>query len=93
MSGEKVLGQIKIEEIKENGDGTCTIIYEVPNDLKDYLKQYFGWKRWSSKKFNQFFLEALMKNAETMERESRSNTTAFEYSLDVFNNQPVHSNS
>ncbi len=93
MIKEKVLGQIKIEEIKENGDGTCTIIYEVPNDLKDYLKQYFGWKRWSSKKFNQFFLEALMKNAETMERESRSNTTAVEHSVNVPNNQLVQSNS
>ena len=93
MRSEKVLGQIKIEQIKENGDGTCTIVYEVPDNLKNYLKQYFGWKRWSSKKFNQFFLEALMKNAETMERESRSNTTAVEHSVDVSNNQPVQSNS
>jgi hypothetical protein len=93
MSGEKVLGQIKIEEIKENGDGTCTIIYEVPDDLKDYLKQYFGWKRWSSKKFNQFFLEALMKNAETMERESRSSTVTDQHSVNVPNNQPIQSNS
>jgi hypothetical protein len=89
MSSEKVLGQIKIEEIKENGDGTCTIVYEVPNDLKDYLKQYFGWKRWSSKKFNQFFLEALMKNAETMERKSRSSAATDEHSVDVPNNQPI----
>jgi hypothetical protein len=86
MIKEKVLGQIKIEEIKENGDGTCTITYQVPDDLKDYLKQYFGWKRWSSKKFNEFFLEALMKNAETMERESRNNSTTIEHSVDVSDN-------
>ena len=37
MIKEKVLGQIKIIEIKENDNGTCTIIYEVPKDLRDYF--------------------------------------------------------
>lgn len=83
MSKEKKLGLIKIIEIKENGDGTCTIVYEVPNDLKDYFKQYFGWKRWSSKKFNEFFLEALMKNAKTLERKSGSNTDVAKHSPNV----------
>jgi hypothetical protein len=83
MSKEKALGLIKIIEIKVNDNGTCTINYEVPEDLKTYFKNYFGWKRWSSKKFNEFFLEALMKNAKTLERESGSNTAVAEHSPNV----------
>lgn len=55
MEKEKVLGQIKIIDVIENNNGTCTISYEVPEALKEILKQQFGWKRWSAKRFNDFF--------------------------------------
>ena len=93
MSEDKVLGQIKIIEIKDNDDGTSSIIYEVPKDLQDYFKGHFGWKRWSSKKFNEFFLEALMKNAETLERESGNIASSDHNRIDVFDSKPVQSDT
>ena len=93
MVEDKVLGQIKIIEIKDNDNGTCSIIYEIPKDLRDYFKGYFGWKRWSSKKFNEFFLEALMKNAETLERESKNTAADNQHRIDVLDNRPVQSDN
>ena len=63
MSDSKLLGKVVIKEIKDNNDGTCTLDLEFPDELKENLKASLGWKRWSSKKFNQFFLEALTKHA------------------------------
>lgn len=89
MSDKKLLGRVTIIEVKENGDGTCTLELEVPDNLKQSLKQSLGWKRWSSKKFNQFFLEALTKHAKTLEGEPRTTANASEHLLDVFDNKLV----
>ena len=45
------------------------------------------------KKFNEFFLEALMKNAETMERESRIVPSDDKCGFDVLADKSVQSDS
>jgi len=89
MSDSKLLGRVTIKEIKDNSNGTCTLDLEIPEDLKENLKQSLGWKRWSSKKFNNFFLEALTKYAKDMERESGNSTVISEHLIDVFDNKSV----
>lgn len=89
MVDSKLLGRIAILEIKDNNNGTCTIQYEVPDDLKEILKTQFGWKRWSSKKFNDFFLEALTKYAKSMEGESGDTVIGDQHRIDVFDNKSV----
>jgi len=89
MIDSKILGRIAILEIKDNDNQTCTITYEVPDELKENLKQSFGWKRWSSKKFNQFFLEVLTKYAKELERESGDTTSSDQHRVDVFDNKSV----
>lgn len=89
MSDSKLLGRVIVKEIKDNSNGTCTLDLEIPEDLKENLKQSLGWKRWSSKKFNEFFLEALTKYAKDMERESGFTAAASEHLVDVFDNKSV----
>lgn len=89
MSDSKPLGRVIIKEVKDNSDGTCTLDLEIPDDLKENLKQSFGWKRWSSKKFNQFFLEALTKHAKDMERESGDLAPSDQHRVDVFDNKSI----
>lgn len=50
---------ITITNIVENADGTATIYFDVPDNVKQSLKRRFKWKRWSDKRFNAFVLEAL----------------------------------
>lgn len=89
MSDSKLLGRIIIKEIKDNNDGTCTLDLEFPDDLKKKLKQSLGWKRWSSKKFNEFFLEALTKYGKELEREFGDIAPSDQHRIDVFDSEPV----
>lgn len=93
MIDSRLLGRVTVIEVKDNNDGTCTLNLEIPDDLKENLKQSLGWKRWSSKKFNQFFLEALTKHAKDMEGESRITATTSEHLVDVFDNKSVQSSN
>ena len=51
--------QFKIVEIIDNPDGSANIIFEIDDSIKEQIKQFYGWKRWSSKKFEQLFIEGL----------------------------------
>lgn len=89
MPDTKLLGKVTIIEVKDNNDGTCTLNLEIPEDLKCNIKQSFGWKRWSSKKFNEFFLEALTKHAKDMEREFGDIAPSDQRGVDVFDNKSI----
>lgn len=89
MVDSKLLGRITILEVSDNNNGTCKLTYEVPEELKAAIKRHFGWKHWSSKKFNTFFLEALTNHAKTLERESRAGADGGEHLIDVFDNKSV----
>jgi len=56
---EKILGRIVVESVTDNPDGTSTIVFNIPDDAKENIKQSLGWKRWSDKKFNQLVIESL----------------------------------
>jgi len=55
----KDIGSIKVVEVKDNEDGTCTIIFDVPDDFKDKLVAALGWDEWTDEAFNQLTLDAL----------------------------------
>jgi len=89
MNDNKLLGRVVIREIKDNNNGTCTIELDIGDELKENLKQSLGWKRWSSKKFNQFFLEALTKHAKDLETQSGDIAPSDQHRVDVFDSEPV----
>jgi len=81
------LGKIKIIDVIDNGDGTARLEYEVSDSLKKEIKRVFGWNRWSSKKFNEFFLEALTSHAKTLERKLGDSVTDDQRCVDVFDSK------
>ena len=93
MNKSNILGQIKIIEVVDNGDGTARLDYEVTDALRKEIKRVFGWNRWSSKKFNEFFLEELNSHAKTLERELGDSTSSDQRCVDVFDNKVGQSNS
>lgn len=80
MSEEKKIGNINILNIVDNNNGTSTLTYEVPHNIKEYFKNHFGWKRWSSRKFNEFFLRTLQEQARKEEEKLHND----QRNIDIF---------
>ena len=51
--------KIYVADVIDNADGTAKFILEFDDSTKEGIKQLYGWKRWSSKKFEQLFIEGL----------------------------------
>ena len=58
---EKILGRITVESVTDNPDGTSTIVFNIPDDVKENIKKTMGWNRWSTKKFNELVTESIMR--------------------------------
>lgn len=54
------IGRIEIEKIVENKDGSATVYFKnLPDSVKQFVKKYYGKKRFSKKIFRQFIFEGL----------------------------------
>ena len=71
---EKIIGQIKVLEVVDNPDGTCTIHFDVSNEMMTTIKEAMGWKRWSDKKFNQLVIESLERFAAEVKHDKGQTT-------------------
>jgi hypothetical protein len=69
---EKSLGTIKVTEVVDNADGTCTIRFDVSKEVRKAIVENMGWRRWSNKKFNQFVADSLEYYAKTIEQKQRT---------------------
>ena len=47
-----------VEEI-QNEDGTWNLIFDVDDEFQEWFKKCQGLKRWSSKRFQKVFSEAI----------------------------------
>jgi len=50
---------LKVIDIVDKEDGTAFVTFEFDDDTKNFIKNIYGWKRWSSKKFEQVLLQAM----------------------------------
>jgi hypothetical protein len=55
----KNLGSLKVLEVVDNPDGTCTIHFDVSEDFQANLVREMGWPEWSQERFEKLVLEAL----------------------------------
>ena len=55
----KNLGSLKVLEVIDNPDGTCTIHFDVSEDFQTNLVREMGWPEWSQERFEKLVLEAL----------------------------------
>lgn len=56
----KILGSIKVIDVKDNPDGTATITFDISDEVKENLKRALKWKRWSQKRFETYIQNSLM---------------------------------
>ena len=59
MIDSNFIGRIKVKEIKDNANGTATVIFDVDRKFKNEFKKMFNLKRWSTKFFNSMLDEAI----------------------------------
>ena len=50
---------IKLVAVSENSDGSVNLEFDMSDGFKDRFKEFYGLKRWSSKKFNEWVDENL----------------------------------
>ena len=63
------LDLIKIQEIKDNEDGSVTVIFEeIPQELKNSLVKRLKWTSWSDEKFSILVNQAIMNLVSETER-------------------------
>ena len=65
----KILGQIKVAEVVDNPDGTCTIRFDISDEMQQQIIESMGWSEWSEEKFNQFVIDSLDYYASLVEKE------------------------
>lgn len=53
------IGTIRVAEIIDNQDDTCTIVFDVPDNFKRDFSKALKWNRWSDKKFNDLVGKAI----------------------------------
>lgn len=56
----KILGSIKVIDVKDNPDGSATITFDISDEVKENLKRALKWKRWSQKRFETYIQNSLM---------------------------------
>jgi hypothetical protein len=66
----ELLGTIQVLDIVENADGSATITFDIPDEVKNNLKKTFKWKRWSQKRFETLVIKALTDAARKGEEEN-----------------------
>lgn len=60
-------------EVIDQPDGTAKVILEFDDETKESIKQIYGWKRWSDKKFQKLFNTAIYNYLESQKQKEGSN--------------------
>tara|TARA_Y100000034_G_scaffold124946_1_gene173827 strand:+ start:6755 stop:6964 length:210 start_codon:yes stop_codon:yes gene_type:complete len=64
---------IKILEIVENEDGTAEVSLDISDEFQAWFKKSQDLQRWSPKRFEKWFIEALTKGLMLVNEESDEN--------------------
>ena len=59
---------IKVVDVVSQEDGTALLNLDIDQSTKKYIMKTQGWKRWSTKKFQKLFIEALMRGVKEEEK-------------------------
>lgn len=50
---------LNVIDVVDREDGTALVTIDIDEQTRNLIKNLYGWKRWSSKKFEQVLLQAL----------------------------------
>lgn len=70
---ETVLGNLKCTDIKDNDDGTSTIMFEADPDFKQKYMELYKLEEWSQEHFEKQVREALESFIETYGNKNKNN--------------------
>ena len=56
--------RLQVTDIVDNEDGSAKVTLELGDETRNFIKKHYGWKRWSTKKFQTLFIEILTKYVE-----------------------------
>ncbi len=72
---------IKVEDVIHEEDGSCRIIFDIPEEFKlEYLKCY-ELSEWDDEHFNKFVVDSLTAMAERVETERNLKNPDFLWSV------------
>jgi hypothetical protein len=60
-------GKFDLVEEVQNDDGTWNLVFDVDDEFQKWFKEWQGLKRWSHKRFQKVFHEALVSAIEREE--------------------------
>jgi hypothetical protein len=50
---------LNVIDVVDKQDGTALVTIDIDEQTRNFIKNLYGWKRWSSKKFQQVLLQAI----------------------------------
>ena len=50
---------LNVIDVVDREDGTALVTIDIDEQTRNLIKNLYGWKRWSSKKFEQVLLQAI----------------------------------
>lgn len=59
---------LKVIDIVDQPDGSALVTFDIDKEAREFIKNLYGWKRWSSKKFQQVLLQAIDNYVKTQEK-------------------------
>lgn len=59
---------LKVVDVIDQSDGSAIVNLDIPEEAKKFIMETYGWKRWSAKKFQKLFIEALRKSLDLKEQ-------------------------
>ena len=67
--------KLEVVEIIDNPDGTAELVFELDDEFREWFKKSFGLKRWSDKRFQKVFIEAIMAGIKEAGKKNENNIT------------------
>ena len=68
-----LLGKLDVIDVIDQPDGTAKVILEFDHETKNAIKQMYGWKRWSDKKFEKLLITAIYNYVESKKQKEGPN--------------------
>jgi hypothetical protein len=59
---------LKVVDVVDQPDGSALVTFDIDKEAREFIKNLYGWKRWSSKKFQQVLLQAIDNYVKTQEK-------------------------
>ena len=59
---------LKVIDIVDQPDGSALVTFDIDTQSREFIKNIYGWKRWSSKKFQVVLLQAIDNYVKTQEK-------------------------